>query len=343
MRNQLTVLLVGEVDRELRGEVFQAQKVKSAPHYFEISIPHPVIVGEAKSSIDNVPLVFSIKGYPPDILLIESTIEVKDVFDHEAMAKLESAIYEQSYKILAEHGGSRDYSETYSVFSVSGYAGEPEQFLKHSPAIASLLKSERLELDPKEIEHTMSAQIKYAKNDLAIIDWDGAFLFDPEGDVLPTIELLTLANLQLLRARILDRQLDDRLKHVSKFIKRPESSKKLFKVFDNAELSEDLRQIIKIIMSSIAEVQLLERDIKLIGDWYSARLYDLATHKFKVNEWRATIKEKLDLLEDVYGIVKENFSISEKDRAEWIQIIAWFFLQIGWFVLIIIEFLYFTK
>ncbi len=343
MRNQLTVLLLGEVGKELRGDVFQAQKVKSAPNYFEISIPHPVIIGEAKADVSGISTVFSIKGYPPEVLLVESTVEVKDVFDHDAISKLEAAILEQSYKILDEHGGKRDYSETYSVFTVSNYTGEPEQFLKHSPSMASLLKSEQLELDPKEIEHTMGAQIKYAKNDLAIIDWDGAFLFDPEGDFLPTIELLTLANLQLLRHRILDRQLDDRLKHVSKFIRRPEANKKFFKVFNNAELSEDLRQIIKLIMSTISEVQLLERDIKLIGDWYSARLYDLTTRKFKVNEWRTTIKEKLDLLQDVYGIVKENFSMSEKDRAEWVQIIAWFFLQIGWFVLIIMEFLYFSK
>ena len=94
--------------------------------------------------------------------------------------------------------------------------GEPEQFLENASVMASLLKSEKLELDAKEVKYTLDAQIKYAKNDLAIIDWDGAFLFDPSGDIEEEIELLTLANLQLLRHRILDRQLDQRLTRMVK-------------------------------------------------------------------------------------------------------------------------------
>jgi hypothetical protein len=35
--------------------------------------------------------------------------------------------------------------------------------------------------------------------------------------------------------------------------------------------------------------------------------------------------------------VLENFTVSAKHRVEWIQIIAFFFLQIGWFVLIVLE------
>ena len=34
---------------------------------------------------------------------------------------------------------------------------------------------------------------------------------------------------------------------------------------------------------------------------------------------------KLDLLEDVYSIISENFAISWKSRAEWLQIILFFY------------------
>ena len=85
------------------------------------------------------------------------------------------------------------------------------------------------------------------------------------------------------------------------------------------------------------------RDIKLIGDWYSARLYDLVSKKFKLDEWRKGIQSKLESLEDVYNIVAENFSISRHQLMEIIQIILFFVLQAGWFALLILEFLYFTR
>ena len=57
---------------------------------------------------------------------------------------------------------------------------------------------------------------------------------------------------------------------------------------------------------------------------------------------RQAIRNKLDSLEDTYSLVAENFAVSAKDRAETIQIIAFFILQVGWFLLIILEFWYFT-
>ena len=223
---------------------------------------------------------------------------------------------------------------------MAGYEGTPQQFFDHAAFIASLLKSERQELDPKEVQYTLQAQIQYAKNDLAIIDWDGAFLFDPEGDIESEVELLTLANLQLLRHRILDRQLDVRLARMSEMVHQPVHGKLVFR---SKEITQDLVEIIRHRMSSISELQRLERDIKLIGDWYSARLYALATTKFKLEEWRQSILSKLDFLEDMYSIVVENFSVSRKQQAEWAQIILFFVLQVGWFLLIILEFLYFTR
>jgi len=340
MKHQLTILVLGEVTKELRGQLFQPHMVKSAPHYFGTSVPHQIVLGEEKLLINDREITFYIKGYQPDILLVQTNSEVSNVFSQEIF-ELENKILDQSYKILKSHGGIEEFSEIYSVFEVSGYKGEPEQFLEHAAIIAALLKSEeKIALDKKEIEHTLSAQIKYANHDLAIIDWDGAFLFDHEGDFESTIELLTLANVQLLRHRTLDRQLDERLEKMAKLVKKPE---KKFFFFKEKELIQGLKEIIKDRMASISQFHALEREIKLIGDWYSARLYDLTAKKFKIDEWRESIKDKMDSIEDVYSIVVENFSVSSKERAEWIQIIGFFILQIGWFVLIVLEFFYFTR
>jgi hypothetical protein len=197
-----------------------------------------------------------------------------------------------------------------------------------------------LDLDPQEVQYTLGSKIKYGNNDLSIIDWDGAFLFDPAGDIEEDLELLTLANLQLLRHRILDHQLDGRLARMAELVHNiPVSGLRL----RGKEMAEKMKETMEIRMGAISELQRLERDIKLIGDWYSARFYELAAAKFKIDEWRKTIRSKLESLEDTYSLVIGNFTVSIKHRAEWAQIIAFFILQIGWAFLLIIELLRFMR
>jgi hypothetical protein len=339
MKQQLVTFVLGEVAQAVRGEIFQPSMIKSAPLYAVKSVPAQVVVGQETGAIDGRQVVFSLRGYPPDILLIQTIIDVDDVFQKDILP-FEEKLLQYSYAILRSYGGNPDFSESYSVFMVAGYEGDPEQFLIHAPVIAALLKSERLDLDPNEVEYTLKSQIKYANNDLSIIDWDGAFLFDPVGNTQEDLELLVLANLQLLRHRILDRQLDERIEHLAARVNQ--STVGMWIARDKG-LLQDLRDIVRSRSQSISGLQRLERDIKLIGDWYSARFYDLAMDKFKIEEWRKTIRGKLESLEDIFSIVVENFTVSGKHRAEWVQIIAFFLLQIGWFVLIVLELVRFSK
>jgi hypothetical protein len=339
MKQRLITLVLGTVTKELSGEVFTSAIVKSSPMYYKAAMPKQIIVGQENYTIGGKNVTFYLRGFQPDILLIQATIEVDNLFKKNTF-ELEKQSYEYSYQILKKFGGDLLFSEEYSVFAVTNYDGEPEQFLSYQDIMASLLKSEEmLKLDPQEVQYTLGNRIKYAYNDLAIIDWDGAFLFDPNGDIDECLELLMLANLQLLRHRILDSQIDIRLARMAEFVHNIPAGGKL----SSRELSQKIKETMEIRMVSISELQRLERDVKLIGDWYSARFYELAAAKFKIEEWKKAIRGKLESLEDAYSVVIENFTVSAKHRAEWIQIILFFILQIGWLVLIVIEYLHFTK
>jgi hypothetical protein len=336
IKQQLITLVLGKVTRELSGEVFEPAIIKSSPVYYKTAVPRQVIVGQEKYSIGGKEVTFHLRGYQPDVLLIQTTIEVENIFHKEGVSALERQSYAHSYRILKEYGGDTLFSEEYSVFAVTNYQGDPDQFLKYKDVIVSLLKSEILDLDPQEVQYTLGSKIKYGNNDLSIIDWDGAFLFDPTGDIEEDLELLTLANLQLLRHRILDHQLDGRLSRMAELVHNiPVSGLRL----RGKEMAQKMKETMEIRMGSISELQRLERDIKLIGDWYSARFYELAATKFKIEEWRKTIRSKLESLEDAYSLVIGNFTVSVKHHAEWAQIIAFFILQAGWFILLIIEIL----
>ncbi|MFA6339204.1 MAG: hypothetical protein WCW87_04100, partial [Candidatus Paceibacterota bacterium] len=219
---------------------------------------------------------------------------------------------------------------------------DPENFLtKEKDKIAELLKSEKVTLDETEIDYTLSFQFKYDKNTLMIVDWDGAFAFDPSGVFVETIELFELANYQLLRYRILDQILDNRIVRGSE-LAQTEGEKK-WQVFPSKEITDEFRELINIRSRSIAQFEALDRDIKLIGDWYFARLYELISKKFRLEGWSRNIREKLESLQEIYTIAGENLGMSRTQRLELIQIWGFFILQIGWLVLIVLEFIYFTR
>src|SRR4030065_73753 len=115
-------------------------------------------------------------------------------------------------KILGEFNCNREFDEEYSVYCISSYSGDPEVYLSlYGDKIAAFLKNERVILDEEEVKATLSYYLKYGKDDITVVDWDGAFIFDPTGDFHSNIELFEIANLQLLKSRLLDATQDDRL------------------------------------------------------------------------------------------------------------------------------------
>ncbi|MEK7123852.1 MAG: hypothetical protein AAB851_03105, partial [Patescibacteria group bacterium] len=74
--------------------------------------------------------------------------------------------------------------------------------------------------------------------------------------------------------------------------------------------------------------------VKLIGDWYSARLYDLISKKLHLSEWSKKIQGKIGTLEDIYSMLADNFSVSFESRIGLIQMVGWFVLLLGWGILL---------
>ncbi len=333
--HKITAFVVAEATRAKKGkEAALAPLVKSAPHYFEKSVPAQFIIGHETATLGDRTIELTAKSYPPDVILVEGTIESDDVFA-EGTLDLKEKLIDACYQFAKKKGAKEEPAEEYTVYQISGYKGDPELFLKtQSQRIAGLLKTEKLALDEKEIEHTLSFQFKYAKDDLVIIDWDGAFIFDPNGEFGEIVELFELANYQLLRYRMLDTDLDERLHKVSKLT---ETANRRWWFLGTKEIGQAYEEVIRLRSRSISEFEALDRDIKLIGDWYLARLYDLTTRKFKLEAWRESVKEKLESLEDVYSIISENFSISKEQIVDMVQAVGWLILLIGYFVLFFLE------
>ncbi len=327
---KLIVFVVGQTEQNLDTTgIVDVKTRRSAPSYPD-AVPKQKIIRIETRECDGVPVEFVVKAYLPKTVVAEASHDREDILSADVL-DFKRGLITCCRSILQEFGCDREYDEEYSVYCISGYGGDPEVWVTlHGAQMAALLKNERILLDEDEVQATLSAFLKYGKDDLTIVDWDGAFIFDTAGDFQSNIELFEIANLQLLRSRILDHDLDERLQRTLRVVRAP----RRFPLVNAGEVRRALREIIEIRTQSLLES--VERSIGLIGDWYSARLYALIARKFHLDGWRANIKEKLDALEDAYTMATENFSVSYSARLE-------ILLLIGWFVLLILymaEFLF---
>ncbi len=303
------------------SQVIESKTQKSAPSYLDV-IPKQKIIKLEKRVTDGAAVGFLVKAYLPDVVVVEASLEIEDMLSEDTLDFKRMLIVE-CRKILEEFDCNKEFDEEYSVYCISGYSGDPEVHLSlYGEKIAAFLKNERVPLDEEEVKATLATSLKYSKDDITIVDWDGAFLFDSAADFQSNIELFEIANLQLLKSRILDDGLDKRLEKTLRLVKAPRG----LPFIRSREVRKVLREVVEIRTQSILESEAVEHNIKLIGDWYSARLYSLIAKKFHLDTWSTDIKEKLDTLEDVYTMAAENFSVSFGATLEFIILAGWFLL-----------------
>ena len=245
---KIVAFIVGKTDMNLETshDSIESKSIRRGPNYPEV-IPKQKVLKVWNEKVDQREVQFLVKAYLPNIIIVESAIFIQN-FLSPAVFDIKKNLLNSCRKVLAEFKCRPDFDEEYSVYCVSNYSGEREKFIEaHGAAIGSLLKNERDSLDQEEIRQTLQSQIKYGVHDLTIVDWDGAFLMDMKEDFEPNIELFEIANYQLLKSRILDDELDGRLKITASFLSK--KNKRIF--FGSKLLKRLLMEIIQIRTDSI--------------------------------------------------------------------------------------------
>jgi hypothetical protein len=86
-------------------------------------------------------------------------------------------------------------------------------------------------------------------------------------------------------------------------------------------------------LALMLDFEKINQGLLLIGDWYTAKLYRIIHDEFYLDEWAATIKDKLKNLESIIQVIQDNFSFSWSTFLEMVQIAGWLLLLTGYFVL----------
>ncbi|MCM8817625.1 MAG: hypothetical protein NC913_09005 [Candidatus Omnitrophica bacterium] len=219
--------------------------------------------------------------------------------------------------------------EDYVIFWIHGFDNmvDSNTLLKdYGDTISRILRAEE-KLSSQEKEDALKYALSYYEDDLTLIDWSSAFVYDPQKtyDILDVVEF---AVIQLLELRVYDSILDKAIENAYDDL-AAQRKRKLKIVTISSVLSRLSR--IKLDISDV--IDRLENFLKLVGDLYLAKVYTAASNRFYLDRWKMAVRNKLNVIESLYAKEWERFQTSRMVVAE-IAIVVLFIIDI---ILILFE------
>ena len=217
-------------------------------------------------------------------------------------------------------------NEDYFIFHVREITGSPsasDLCHSHGAHIAQIVRGETAQLSEGERNEILQSRISYYPNDLTVIGWNAAFLYDTEAGADTAIQLLEYANSQLLEFRHYDELLTRELESVY------DAADGGTGIFARWRLARAARKLHTVLLDVTELTEHADNAIKFLSDMFSARLYKLAAAKIGVPDYKTLVTQKLDTAEDLYRYMVDQFNQS---RA--------FFLELMVVIILIIELLY---
>ncbi|MGZ9275373.1 MAG: hypothetical protein ACXW34_11605, partial [Nitrospira sp.] len=205
----------------------------------------------------------------------------------------------------------------YLIFSIEHCAPSAIQTfgIPYDPIFAHILRSERTRLSDQEIHEATSCRISFSRDDTALIDWNAAIVFGQDMDDVRAV--LEFVNVELLEMRALDEQLDKALDQGYDALTRKTGLKSWLPGSHEAALTH----IGQLQVDSAVLFERVANTLKLLGDQYLARVYRLASQRFHLEAWDASIIRKIQTLESIYGKMTDRATTQRMEVLEWIIIV----------------------
>src|SRR6266849_2576671 len=196
-------------------------------------------------------------------------------------------------------------SEDYFIFHVREIAGSPsaaELVASQGERIAQIVRGETSRLSDGERQEILQSRISYYPNDLTVIGWNGAFLYDSATGAETAIQLLEYANSQLLEFRHYDELLSRQLEGVYDFLEHGGTG--MFARWKTARAASKLHTVLLDVTELTERV---DNAIKFLSDMFSARLYKLAASRIGVPDYKDLVNQKLRTAEELYRFMVDQF------------------------------------
>jgi hypothetical protein len=224
-------------------------------------------------------------------------------------------------RTLAEIGPALDdphppLVEDYFIFEVESFVAPVlarDLLEEYASSLASLVLCEERPLNELEQQEALKAHFSYFNDDLAVVQWDTAFVYDRRESAAAMSDILEFANTQLVELRTYDKRLDDELDTIYKL---DYSAGHRFGRKQAQGSADRLRYLIVDILELTDRAN---NSLKIIGDAYYARLYRAAAGRLGLRDWQQQIDTKLQSINEMYRFFTDQ---AQAARSEFLEAVV---------------------
>lgn len=294
----------------LRGEGSEYIQLSNPPLSVDLGLRSVTLVGSKRDVqvgariLDHGAISIAVRVPLPDDVTLEALIPFADaLYDN---ADLDKVTLEElgKLRVLLEPAMDGAHlwakNESYTVISARELEGASAAAVLQEPALARLLLGEVKEraLSKKETDEVLKHHYSYTDDDLTVIEWNAAFVYEPSGSD-DIADLLEIANAQLLELRYYDEVLDTELHRLYGVIGRKTGGSLLFSPYQRL-----LRELMGTLIELSEFLERIENVLKIVGDVYLARVYEGGLAQLRVRQWSEQVGRKHRLLQQTYGLLK---------------------------------------
>jgi hypothetical protein len=177
-----------------------------------------------------------------------------------------------------------------------------ELLQSYADQIARLVRGELVSLSTAERDEVVRSALSYYPNDLVVVGWAAALVYDKPEATPAVIEILEYANTQLLEFRYYDDLLTNLLTQVYSSLEGHES------FWSRWRMSRRAGRLNRIRLDIMDLAERTEYAVKFISDTYYARVYNTGAAKIGVTDYRTLVGEKLKTAGELYEFMVDQFN-----------------------------------
>ncbi len=203
--------------------------------------------------------------------------------------------------------------EDYLVGVVTAFPGNPAAVeLQQKIDLVPLLSGESRALSEGARADLMRQRFSYYTDDLVVLTWDRAFIYEPRGDS-DVMDVIEVANAQLLEMRYYDELLDNELPRMYDLVEAARGTRTVF----GARRFADLARRLYTLVAEVTELtERADNALQVTEDVYLARIYSSALELFRVRLVNAAVERKLAIIRDTYTALYDEASSRRAELME---------------------------
>jgi hypothetical protein len=308
------------------------QKLKDAPYFKPVEMDIQLLEATAVQ-IEGVHISVQPYLYEQEIQILECRLQLNNVLSNQTFQlkeRLEVGMVQTLVPTAVYESG---LYEEYVLLLLDSEKIIIDQFVEeNAQLLARFLRTQREIISKDDVNSILTTRVRYSEQDVTILDWEGGIVMARDTDYQSEIEVIKIANYQLLRYRIINQRIEEKLESL-----RTEMQGEKRRALFPSSSKRAMRHLIQERLTLLLDFERIDQELLMIGDWYTAQLYRAAFDELYMDEWKLTVKTKLENLESILQVVQDNFSVSWSYFLDIVQLVGWLLLLLGYIILFFLD------